>query len=93
MSITGDDDGLPPCPVRHAAKAPIGVFVRNISRFEDIKSLLQVHSGTECLLPGACEHGASQFGLGIVPLPERTQLDRSFDRETVAVFWSIDCYK
>lgn len=62
----------------------------NIACLQDIKPLLQVHASAEGLFSCASEDGASQLGFRIVPLPKCTELNRCFDRETVAMLRAID---
>jgi hypothetical protein len=65
----------------------------NITRLNQLKALLQIHASTECLISCAREDGTSQLWLCIVPLPECSELDRSFHRKTVSKLWSIDRYQ
>ena len=90
MPIAGDDNGLPPRPVRHATKSPMGIFVGYIAGMHNVKPLLQVHAGTESLVACTCEDSTSQLGLGVIPLPQCTELYCRFDGEAVTVFGAVD---
>ncbi|CAH0025741.1 unnamed protein product, partial [Clonostachys rhizophaga] len=62
-----------------------------IPRVQDVQTLLEVHARAKGLVAGACEDGTSQLGLGVVPLPERTELDCGFHGQAIAVLGAIDC--
>lgn len=90
MPVAGDDNGLPPCPVRHATEPPVRIFVCNVASVHNVKPLLQVHASAEGLVTCTREDSASQFGLSIIPFPQCTELYRCFDREAVAVLGAVD---
>ncbi|VUC31578.1 unnamed protein product [Clonostachys rosea] len=58
---------------------------------QNVQSLLKVHSRAKGLVARACEDGASQLRLRVVPLPERAELNCRFHRQAIAVLGAIDC--
>ena len=61
----------------------------NIARFQDIESLLQIHTSAESLFSCSREDRASQVWFGIIPLPQRSELDSGLDRQAIAMIRSI----
>jgi hypothetical protein len=59
MAVAGNDDGLATGSIAHAAKATGRILMGDIIGFENVKSLFQIHTSTECLVSSTCEHSAS----------------------------------
>jgi hypothetical protein len=106
VTITRNYNGFLSNTIGHASKSSLRVFQRHFVRFYNIKTLLQIHASTKrflsCLVlvnktsfhalgySYSCKDRTAQFWLSIIPLPQGTQFDCSFHRQTIHKLGTVD---